>query len=84
MQKRGWALNTLQHPASLHLCCTVCNLNNEDTFLKDLQESVNEVAALPEDAKKEGKAAIYGMASSLPAGPLNELLKVYNDVVLDV
>ena len=43
-----------------------------------------QVAAMPADSKKEGKAAVYGMASSLPAGPVNELLKVYNDVVLDV
>jgi hypothetical protein len=31
---------------------------------------------------KEGTAAIYGMTSALPAGPVKELLKVYNDVIL--
>ena len=62
--------------------CDLRNIKNY-TFLKDLQESINEVAKIPADSKKEGKAAVYGMASALPAGPVNELLKVYNDVVLD-
>ena len=32
--------------------------------------------------KQEGNAAIYGMASTLPAGPINEMLRTYTDVVL--
>ena len=83
MSQRGWSLNTLQHPASLHLCCTCLHVGNEALFLKNLQDALDEVAKIPADAKKEGKAAVYGMASSLPEGPVNELLKVYNDVVLD-
>ena len=83
MTKRGWSLNTLQHPASLHLCCTCLHVGNEDLFLKDLQESLDEVSKMSSNAKVEGKAAIYGMASALPSGPVNELLKAYNDVVLD-
>ena len=83
MSKRGWSLNTLQNPASIHLCCTVCHLNKESIFLEDLKSSVDELKSLPPSTKKVGKAAVYGMASTLPAGPINQLLNVYNDVVLD-
>jgi hypothetical protein len=34
--------------------------------------------------KSTGNAAVYGMASSLPAGPVNEMLRTYTDVVLKV
>ena len=67
----------------MHLCCTVRHVGHEGDFLKDLGDAVAEIAQLPIGQKKEGKAAIYGMASSMPAGPINEILKVYNDVVLD-
>jgi hypothetical protein len=39
---------------------------------------------LANPGEKGGKAAIYGLTTSLPAGPVNEMLKVYNDVVLKV
>lgn len=32
--------------------------------------------------KKDGNAAIYGMAETLPAGPVNDMLCTYMDVVL--
>lgn len=34
------------------------------------------------EQKKEGNAAIYGMAATLPAGPVNDMLRTYMDVVL--
>lgn len=48
-------------------------------FLDDLRACVEEVIANPGAA--HGNAAIYGMTSSLPPGPVNDLLKVYNDVI---
>jgi hypothetical protein len=51
-----------------------------EAFLRDLREAVQHV--LSSDDKLGGKAAIYGMTSGLPAGPVNTLLKAYNDVVL--
>jgi len=51
-------------------------------LLDDLKKSVAEVKSDP--MKKSGTAAIYGMTSSLPAGPVNDMLKIYNDVVLKV
>jgi len=80
MHGKGWSLNALQNPPCIHLCCTATHVNRANEFLKDLREAVEEVRSNPGD--KSGNAAIYGMASSLPPGPVNELLKVYNDVVL--
>ena len=90
----------------------MCHIGHEEEFLRDLRAAVEEVKSRPPGAK-EGKAAVYGMASSLPrilhtvslttllsalkvlylqffylyniiAGPISELLKVYNDVILDL
>ena len=49
-------------------------------FLDDLRACVNDVLSNP--SAPQGNAAIYGMTSSLPPGPVNDLLKVYNDVIL--
>lgn len=83
MSKRGWSLNVLQNPACVHLCVTVRHVGREQVFISDLKESVAACQdALARGEKLGGKAAIYGMASGMPAGPIEELLKLYNDVVL--
>lgn len=82
MAKRGWSLNALQHPPCVHICCTVTHVKRGHLFLRDLREAVQEVLDNPD--AKGGNAAIYGLTSALPPGPVNELLKVYNDVVLKV
>lgn len=136
MSKRGWSLNSLQNPASLHICVTgacplaalcrctyFCSLSfllvlpsallplvllchdscppthplplilpppvrhvgQDQQFLSDLRASVAAARqARSEGGKLEGKAAIYGTTSGLPSGPVNSLLRVYNDVVLKV
>lgn len=83
MHHKGWSLNSLQNPPCIHLCCTVAHVGHHTEFLQDLEVSVKEVKSDP-NAGKSGNAAIYGMTSALPAGPVNELLKVYNDVVLKI
>jgi sphinganine-1-phosphate aldolase len=82
MHKKGWSLNALQHPPCVHLCLTVAHVGHHQEFLQDLEVCVMEVKKCPDD--KAGNAAIYGMTSALPPGPVNELLKVYNDVVLKI
>jgi sphinganine-1-phosphate aldolase len=85
MTKLGWSLNTLQNPACVHLCCTVRHIGHVDEFLADLRSAAFEAQEQVRSGEKaSGKAAIYGMASGMPTGPVNELLKVYNDVVLKV
>lgn len=82
MRKKGWNLNAMQHPPCMHLCVTLTHLGREEKFLADLAESVSIVRSKP--TKREGNAAIYGMTAALPPGPVEEILKAYNDVVLKV
>lgn len=69
MSKRGWNLNTLQHPSSIHICCTYLHKGLAPKFLKDLREVVTHVKENP-DEYKSGSAAIYGMAESIPDGSI--------------
>ena len=80
-KEHGWSLNSLQSPASVHLCCTVQTVGHEAKFLADLKESLDfSKAAVKAGDKDDGSAAVYGMASSMPAGPVKQLLYAYTDV----
>jgi sphinganine-1-phosphate aldolase len=48
MHKRGWSLNALQNPNSVHICCTYKHVGKADVFLEELRESVAEVRKNPE------------------------------------
>ena len=67
------------NPATLPLIFFLLSCIGYQAFLDDLRACVEEVITNP--AAAEGNAAIYGMTSSLPPGPVNDLLKVYNDVI---
>ena len=82
MHAKGWSLNSLQKPPSIHLCLTVKHVGKGQEFLEDLAESVAEVRANP--GEKSSSAALYGATSALPPGPVADVLKVYNDVVLNL
>ncbi|XP_069466838.1 sphingosine-1-phosphate lyase 1 [Ambystoma mexicanum] len=64
---KGWNLNSLQFPSSIHICITLLHTRNgvAQQFLKDVRESVAEIMKDPE-AKTTGMGAIYGMAQSIP------------------
>eukprot|EP00615_Pteridomonas_danica_P010233 CAMPEP_0114358378 /NCGR_PEP_ID=MMETSP0101-20121206/22260_1 /TAXON_ID=38822 ORGANISM="Pteridomonas danica, Strain PT" /NCGR_SAMPLE_ID=MMETSP0101 /ASSEMBLY_ACC=CAM_ASM_000211 /LENGTH=626 /DNA_ID=CAMNT_0001501467 /DNA_START=15 /DNA_END=1895 /DNA_ORIENTATION=+ len=79
MARKGWSLNALQKPNSVHLCCTLRTVGHEAHFLSDLKESVDEVKSTGA-ANEEGNAAIYGMAEGMPNGPIKELMFTYTDV----
>jgi sphinganine-1-phosphate aldolase len=83
MAKHGWSLSPLQHPTSVHLCVTVRHIGKAKKFLDALEEAVNEVKQDP-NPSPEGGSAIYGMASSLPSGPVDDLLRIYTDITLKV
>lgn len=83
LAKKGWNVNSLQHPSCLHLCCT--NLHTKDgtekLFLGDLKRAVEEVKSFPEKYAT-GTAAIYGMLNSLPdATLLDPVAKGYVDAL---
>lgn len=85
MGKRGWSLNGLQNPPSIHLCVTYRHVQEGywRNFVDDLRECTAEVMCDP-TAKPDpdSKAGIYGAAASLPAGAVSTSLNCYMDVVL--
>jgi len=82
MNSRGWNLNSLQNPSSIHLCVTLNTVGHEEQFVTDLKNVVNQLLSNPPEKMEGSSAAIYGATGSMPPGPVNELLKVYTDVTL--
>jgi len=78
---KGWVLNSLQFPSSLHLCVTLLHTQPgvADEFVKDCVESVAEIMKDP-SAECGGAGAIYGMAQSIPDRSLvNEIAMAFLD-----
>ncbi|XP_052688545.1 sphingosine-1-phosphate lyase 1-like isoform X2 [Crassostrea angulata] len=65
--KRGWNLNPLQFPSSIHLCVTLLHTKEgvADQFIKDARECLEELLNSP-DAEAGGMAAMYGTSQSIP------------------
>lgn len=85
MAQKGWSLNGLHRPDSIHICLTRRHTKPgvADRFLEDLSHSVQLVEKEPR--KKPGLAPVYGLASSLPArGLVGDLLKRYLDRLYNV
>jgi len=84
MGHRGWSLNGLQRPAAVHIAVTLRHTQRgvADRFLADLTASVEEVRANP--GVSTGMAPVYGMAGSLPADVVHELLAGYLDLLFEV
>lgn len=84
MSHRGWALNALQYPASVHICITPNNAPMAEQFISDLKSSVQEVKTKSVDLKS-GMAPMYGLAVSLPDKSIvNELVSEVLDSTLEV
>ena len=84
MSHRGWSLNGLQRPAAAHIAVTLRHTQPgvADRFVSDLAESVDEVRANP--GVSTGMAPVYGMAASLPAEVVRQLLNGYLDLLFEV
>lgn len=65
MSKFHWNLNSLQYPASIHICLTYIHRDKGEKFLADLKSSVEMVRSNP-NGYRDGSAAIYGLAESIP------------------
>ncbi|GIU90930.1 MAG: aspartate aminotransferase family protein [Acidimicrobiia bacterium] len=82
MGHRGWSLNGLQDPPSVHLCVTLRHTapGVVERFVHDLDASVAEVRADP--AAGGSMAPIYGMAAMTETqGAVEELLEAYVDML---
>ncbi|XP_047972107.1 sphingosine-1-phosphate lyase-like [Salvia hispanica] len=79
MSSKGWHLNALQRPNSIHICVTLQHVNVINNFVKDLKDSVQTVKANP-GPMKGGLAPIYGAAGKMPdRGMVQDLLVDFMD-----
>ena len=65
MERRGWHLDRMQFPPAIHMTVNPTNSKVVEPFLKDLNESVEEVSKNPEK-KADGQSALYGMIAAAP------------------
>jgi sphinganine-1-phosphate aldolase len=67
MVARGWNLNALQFPSSIHIAVTGRHTapGVKERFIKDIEEVTAEMLKIP-GKPNEGSAALYGMAQSIP------------------
>ncbi|PSS28605.1 Sphingosine-1-phosphate lyase [Actinidia chinensis var. chinensis] len=65
LSTKGWHLNALQRPNSIHLCVTLQHVPVVEDFLKDLRDSVQIVKENPGPISG-GLAPIYGAAGKMP------------------
>jgi glutamate/tyrosine decarboxylase-like PLP-dependent enzyme len=82
LSDRGWSLNGLHHPASVHLCVTLRHTQPGVTerFIHDLKAAVDDVRKNPDPSGT--MAPIYGLAANLPVRSLvGDLLKRYIDLL---
>ena len=65
MKKRGWFLDRLQFPPALHMTINPPQSVVVDLFLKDLNESIEEVINNPE-SEADGQSELYEMIANAP------------------
>jgi sphinganine-1-phosphate aldolase len=85
MGKKGWSLNGLQNPPALHLAVTLRQTQPglAETFLADLQESVEYVKTNPQ--MQGSMTPVYGMASNVALrGMVGDVLKGILDLMFKV
>ncbi|XP_061644887.1 sphingosine-1-phosphate lyase 1 isoform X1 [Phyllopteryx taeniolatus] len=81
LTSKGWNLNTLQYPSSIHICCTVLHTQPGvvERFVSDVREQVAIIMKNPKE-KTTGMGAIYGMAQSIPdRSMVTEISKAFLD-----
>ncbi|MCO5588392.1 hypothetical protein L7F22_042347 [Adiantum nelumboides] len=79
MTFKGWSLNALHRPSSLHICITLQHVETIEEFLKDLALAVRMVKESPGNFE-DGMAPVYGAAAKMPdRGLVKDLLVAYMD-----
>jgi glutamate/tyrosine decarboxylase-like PLP-dependent enzyme len=85
MTHKGWGLNGLHLPPSVHICITLRHTEPgvQERLIRDLKEAVTHIKANPKSA--EGIGPIYGMAS-MPGmeGFVTQILNWYLDTQFKV
>ncbi|KAJ8360024.1 hypothetical protein SKAU_G00165490 [Synaphobranchus kaupii] len=67
LTSKGWNLNSLQFPSSIHICVTLLHTQPgvAEQFISDVTDLVAVIMRTPKE-KTTGMGAIYGMAQSIP------------------
>ncbi|KAK8937962.1 Sphingosine-1-phosphate lyase [Platanthera guangdongensis] len=79
ISSKGWHLNALQRPNSIHICVTLQHVAAYEDFLNDLRESVRTVKENPGKVSG-GLAPVYGAAGKMPdRGLVQEFLIEFMD-----
>ncbi|XP_056113016.1 sphingosine-1-phosphate lyase 1 isoform X1 [Rhinichthys klamathensis goyatoka] len=67
LTSKGWNLNSLQFPSSIHICVTMLHTQPSvaEQFVSDVKREVAIIMKNPKE-KTTGMGAIYGMAQSIP------------------
>ncbi len=65
LEKKGWHVDRLQRPESVHMILNPGHAAIVDEYLADLREAVDYVRAHP-DAALEGSAPMYGLMAKMP------------------
>ncbi|CAJ0573776.1 unnamed protein product, partial [Mesorhabditis spiculigera] len=82
MTKKGYSLNALQNPDSVHICTTFNHADSGkiDAILGDLRAVCQEVNSLPDKGNGSATAALYGLAAGIPDKTLvDEMTAAYMD-----
>lgn len=82
MKERGWALNAMQSPASIHMCVTLNVVPKVNELLKDLKLVVVQAHNEGSQGKCKGTAGIYGTVGSVPPGAVVPTLQAFTDLTL--
>lgn len=85
MAERGWILNGLHLPPSVHLCVTLRHTEPgvKEAWLDDLRSSIEAVRQDPR--APEGVGPVYGLAATVETrGMVKEILDWYMDTLYDV
>ena len=65
ISRKGWHLNILQFPPSIHIACTLLTVPVIQQLLSDIHEAV-EILKVDPNAGNGDLSAIYGTAASVP------------------
>ena len=82
MGRRGWHFNMIIDPVGCSFVFTSANMNNVDTFIKDLRETHKLIKEGKQQPLSE-ETKLYGMTIPLPENIANQTLDVLLDSILD-
>eukprot|EP01064_Diplonema_japonicum_P038416 TRINITY_DN92_c0_g2_i8.p1 TRINITY_DN92_c0_g2~~TRINITY_DN92_c0_g2_i8.p1 ORF type:complete len:563 (+),score=229.62 TRINITY_DN92_c0_g2_i8:68-1756(+) len=88
LAEKGWELNSLQFPPSMHICCTrlhaINDMENSKRLIADIREGCAEFMKT-KDKPATGSAALYGTTQEIPdRSIIGDVATTYFDAYYDV